>query len=112
MSETLSKIVAQNIVAHRKKLNLSQKELAVKLGITNESMGRIERGVMAPKFSRLQDIADALQCSVSCLFKNSSPKLQERVEVLTELLEDLSTEKQEAVLSVMYTTINALQDKK
>ena len=109
MSDLLLKTIAENIIAQRKKRGLSQKELAAKLAITNESMGRIERGVMAPKFSRLQDIADTLQCSVAYLMQDGSPNVKDRAQMLAELLNGLPTEKQEAVMDVMYTTVNALK---
>lgn len=48
MSETsLSILFAQNIAQQRKRLGLSQKELAIRLDITQEAMVRIERSKTA-----------------------------------------------------------------
>ena len=52
----LSVIFGNNIHRKRKQLGLTQDELAEKLGIGQQSLSRMERGTMAPKFERLQDI--------------------------------------------------------
>lgn len=38
-------------------IEFSQKYFSVKLRISQESMARIEKGIIAPKVSRLEDIA-------------------------------------------------------
>lgn len=65
----LAKLVGGNIAARRKQKNWTQAELGEKLGIGTDSLCRIERGVMAPRFQRLDDIAHFLDCSVADLFK-------------------------------------------
>ncbi len=107
--DLLLKTMAQNIAMRRKMLNLSQKELAAKLGITKESMSCIERGVRAPHLLRLQEIADHLQCTVLFLLGNDSPTVENRARVLAELLERLSPKNQEAVMAVVYATVEALR---
>ncbi len=109
MSELIVEIVGKNIAEQRKKIKLSQKELAAKLNITHDAMSRMERGKMAPKMSRLHEVANALQCSVSSLFQISSPSIQEKALAIAETLESLSPEQQEAVLNVMYSTVSALK---
>ncbi len=106
---TLAETIGKSIVHYRKQLDLSQKELAAKLCITHDSMSRIERGIVSPKMERLQDIANALQCSVSSLFQVASPSIQERALAIAETLESLSPKEQEAVLNVMYSTVKALK---
>ena len=65
----LAKLVGSNIAARRKQKNWTQAQLGEKLGIGTDSLCRIERGVMAPRFQRLNDIAHFLDCSVADLFK-------------------------------------------
>ncbi len=71
----LSLLVGQNISKRRKELNLTQVELAKILQIKQESLSRMEKGRIAPKFSRLEDIAHALDINITDLFtnKNNSP---------------------------------------
>ena len=58
------------IVAERRKsLGISQETLAERIGVSQESLSRMERGFIAPRFERLQLFADALGCSIADLFK-------------------------------------------
>ncbi len=111
IAKPLSKIIGENISKRRKKLNLSQKELAVKLGLTYESMSRIENGKAAPKIARMEEIATYLECSVSALFRdeaNIDIKTREKADILVELLASLPEEKQDAVMEIVYTSVKAM----
>ena len=59
-------IVGENISDRRRRLGLSQKKLAERVEISQDAMARMEKGRIAPKMGRLQDIADTLQCSPTC----------------------------------------------
>lgn len=111
-AQLLSQILGENIVAQRKRLGLSQKELAFKLKISYESLGKIERGVMSPKISRFEDFAKYLQCSVAFLFEyKTSDVIQNNAKVVAELLNSLPPNGQEAFMAIMYATANALMKK-
>ncbi|MBQ2761867.1 MAG: helix-turn-helix transcriptional regulator [Mailhella sp.] len=66
---SLARRVGANIAAYRKLKGWTQAQLGEILGIGTDSLCRIERGTMAPRFQRLEDIAKALGCSVSDLFR-------------------------------------------
>ena len=66
---SLARRVGANIAAYRKLKGWTQAQLSEILGIGTDSLCRIERGTMAPRFQRLEDIADALGCTVSDLFR-------------------------------------------
>lgn len=68
-NNNLAKLVGGNIAVRRKQKNWTQAQLGEKLGIGTDSLCRIERGVMAPRFQRLEEIARLLDCSVADLFK-------------------------------------------
>ena len=58
------------VVAERRKLlGISQEALAERVGISQESLSRMEKGNIAPRFERLQLFADALGCSIADLFR-------------------------------------------
>lgn len=61
----------------RKEQNLTQKELANKLGITDRAVSRWERGVGCPDISLLSDLSKILNISISELLNG------ERIESLT-----------------------------
>ena len=53
----------------RQARGLAQWQLAEMLGVKQESVAQWETGKTSPKFSRLADIANALNCTVDDLVK-------------------------------------------
>lgn len=76
-SKSLARRVGANIAAHRKLKGWTQAQLGEILGIGTDSLCRIERGTMAPRFQRLEDIAEALGCSVADLFRTPEEILEQ-----------------------------------
>lgn len=66
--QPLAIIVGANICAFRQKLGMSQAELARRLGVSADQLSRIERGTVAPRFNRLEKIAEFLECAPAALF--------------------------------------------
>ena len=96
--------LGRNIVMHREKLGLSQKLLAVKLGITQESLARMEKGVIAPRVARLEDIARELKCTMASLFREGEDvpdRDGERTAMLMEALHTLPGDIQEDVVRLI-----------
>lgn len=60
MNDKLSAVVGNNIKKYRKKLGISQEELAVKAGLHRTYIGGIERGERNITLDSLQVIAVAL----------------------------------------------------
>lgn len=93
---SLAKLVGSNIAARRKMKNWTQAQLGEKLGIGTDSLCRIERGIMAPRFQRLDDIAQALDCSVTDLFKTPEELIQsqssENAPISQEIPMDIPTQ--------------------
>ena len=101
----LSRIIGTAITKKRKEKGLTQAEAAKKLGIEQHSLSRMENGAMAPKFSRLQDIADLLDCSVSELFRDISESTQSKADAIADLLEDLTPELQNVVFKLVENSV-------
>lgn len=57
-------IVGQEIKAARKNANMTQRELAQKMGLSFQSIAQWENGLRNPKIETLKKIADALECPV------------------------------------------------
>ncbi|MDL2313814.1 helix-turn-helix domain-containing protein [Desulfovibrio sp. OttesenSCG-928-C14] len=100
-----------NIAERRRKLGLSQRELATKLGITYDSMARMERGKVTPKISRLPEIAEALQCSVSYLFHTNDDTTGEMTATIVDILKTLPQEGQEAMVELVATAARVMRIK-
>ena len=56
----LAQRVGAAIAARRKQRGYTQSQLAERLSISQEALSRMEKGIISPKFSRLEDLADAL----------------------------------------------------
>lgn len=94
----LSVIFGNNIQRKRKQLGLTQDELAEKLGIGQQSLSRIERGTMAPKFERLQDIACVLHCPVSEFFIHDTHDDTDIESIITDILSGLNPKEKKLIL--------------
>lgn len=98
---TLAEIVGENIAERRRRLGMSQKELAEKLDITQDALTRMEKGRIAPKMGRLQDIADNLQCPVAYLFRTHDDATEERAATVADILKALPADGQEALVELV-----------
>lgn len=85
----LSKSLGTLIAARRKSIGLTQAELAETVGIEQESMSRIETGMITPSLSRLLSLADALDCSIEALLRPASNRKQDQSLVMEGLLDNL-----------------------
>ncbi len=112
----LAVLVGRNIAMHRNKVRLTQKELAKRLNITENAIIRMEKGIIAPKLSRLQQIADGLDCSVSDLFLVSSQQMdsstKEKIDAIASLMQDLSPAMQQIILELVEKTTAVLKQSK
>ncbi len=103
-------LLGSRIMEKRKEKNLTQTEFADYLNIEQHSLSRIEKGQMAPKLSRLQEIANGLDCTIADLFRTASqlPNTSTVVKAqeLVELLSELTQEQQQIVLELVEKTVD------
>ena len=67
----LQQTFGTNVRNHRKSQGLTQEALAEAVGVSIETIGKIERGVSAPTFATAQLIAKALKLEATVLFGNA-----------------------------------------
>ncbi len=65
MGEKMTTLIKE----YRKKIKMSQAELAEKVGVRRETIGRLEKGKYNPSLKLAMDIAVALKAKVDDLFK-------------------------------------------
>ena len=100
--------VGQNIAEIRKLRDITQQELAEKVGVSQSYVARWETGRSQPRPKALEKIADALSVSVEELLVGGKPQLEsalnlkdeELVELLREL-QHLSDDELQALKTVM-----------
>ena len=83
--------------------------LAERLNIAPASLSRIENGLAAPRFSRLEEIAEILDCPVSVLFRMNDETLKNTSDTIAELVGSLPPEKQKIVLDMVSHLVFALK---
>ena len=96
--ETLAMIVGRNISTRRRVLGLTQERLAEMVGVGQQSLSRMEKGRISPKFDRLQIFANALGCTVADLFAEDG-RLGEVS--LNEIIRPLSADSQRAIIKIV-----------
>ena len=65
---------AQIIALHRKRLDLTQEGLALKLGVTNQAVSKWESGQSCPDIALLPSLADLFGITIDELFGREAPK--------------------------------------
>jgi len=98
------------ISERRKQKGLTQAQLAGLLGIGQVSLSQMENGIIAPKLSRLQDIADALSCTVADLFRPAPADASQKAAVMADMIQALPERFQDMFLSMIESAVNSLRD--
>lgn len=65
-------IIGQNIIKYRKKRELSQEDLAEKVGVSRQAVSKWERGESVPSTENLVVVAEALDITIEELTTNKS----------------------------------------
>jgi len=66
--DNINLVLAENIQKFRKEKNMTQKELAEKLGVTYQAVSKWENASSAPDISLLPMLADVFGCPIDTLF--------------------------------------------
>ncbi|WP_275788228.1 helix-turn-helix domain-containing protein [Pararhizobium gei] len=87
----LQHLFGANVRHHRKAKGWTLERLADEVGVTQETIGKIERGKAAPLFDTAEKIAAALDVPATALFgANALPGTGERARLLAEIHRTLS----------------------
>ena len=100
-TKALAKVLGDNIANRRRKLGLTQMVLAERLGIGQDSLSRMEKGIISPKIARLRDFAAILECSVVSLFQEQNDDMGAYLADVAELLLPLEQQQRDAVIRAM-----------
>ncbi|MBQ4629899.1 MAG: helix-turn-helix transcriptional regulator [Clostridia bacterium] len=84
----IGKFIAEN----RKKANLTQMQLAEKLGITDKAISKWERGVAMPDTSIMLELCDILCISVNELLSGEKISMENNNQINEQLMLDMAKE--------------------
>ncbi|KCZ55856.1 helix-turn-helix domain-containing protein [Hyphomonas chukchiensis] len=81
----LQRLFGANVRHHRKSVGWTLEQLAGEVGVSRETIGKIERGISAPLFDTVEKIAEALDVAPQTLFGAKSFPPGERGRLLAEI---------------------------
>ena len=96
MKEDAKAALARSIgqaIAHRRSLaELTQEEVAEKLGLGNEAVSRLERGKATLSVVRLMELAELFGCEAADLLTETSVRVDDQARQLQQLLTRLNSD--------------------
>lgn len=103
--------IGEKIRAIRKSKGITQKNLAVAMGVSASMIGQYEVGIRSPKIETLKKIAQALGVDVNALLDLSSPNAEERmtgenIYDIQGLLSDSSESEYEEMLKMFFNLLS------
>ena len=102
--------LGNTITGRRKQKGLTQAQLAGLLCISQVSLSQMENGLIAPKLTRLQDIADALSCTVADLFRPSPSGTAQKAAVIADAIQALPERYQDMFCAMIESATNSLRN--
>lgn len=97
----LARTIGKTIARYRQARKLTQDELAERLGIGNEAVSRIERGLVMPSIARLMELAGIFQCETADLLMQASFCPSDQARYLEQRLAQLTHADQKLVLEMV-----------
>ncbi|HBO9053365.1 TPA: helix-turn-helix transcriptional regulator [Pseudomonas aeruginosa] len=106
--KTLAGLVGRAIARQRVRCELTQEQVAERLGIGNEAVSRIERGIVIPNIERLVALAEIFGCETADLLTEASARPEDQARHLRSLLATLDSDDRQLVMSVVESLVERL----
>ena len=97
----LAEAVGRAIARNRISANLTQEQVAEQLGIGNEAVSRIERGLVMPNVARLMELADVFDCDIAELLTEVSSRPSDQAKHLARLFSEVSSKDREMIVEIV-----------
>jgi transcriptional regulator with XRE-family HTH domain len=97
----LAKSIGSAIAHKRTQAGMTQEAVAAKLGIGNEAVSRLERGIAMPSIQRLYELAELFQCEAVDLLTAGSLHVDDQLRHLKKLLAPLEASDRQLVLAIV-----------
>lgn len=99
--KALAEAVGRAIAKQRTRREMTQEDVAERLGVGNEAVSRIERGVVMPNIVRLFELATIFDCTAMELLSETSLRPDDQATRLSGLLNALSESDRQWVVEVI-----------
>lgn len=99
--KSLAEAVGRTIARQRMRCEMTQEEVAERLGVGNEAVSRIERGLVIPNVARLFEFAAIFNCQVADLLHEASSRPDEQASRISQLLSVLDQPDRQLVVEMV-----------
>ncbi|WP_434661480.1 helix-turn-helix transcriptional regulator [Paraburkholderia sp. A3BS-1L] len=99
--DRLAELVGRAIAKHRVESDLTQEQVAEQLGIGNEAVSRMERGLVMPTVARLVELAEIFECDAADLLTGASTRSSDQGKYVGQLLSKLSGNDRTMVVEIV-----------
>lgn len=103
--------VGTAIAEQRRARGLTQAKLAEMIDLEQEAISRWERGTRMPTLHRLQQLSDALDCSVDQLLQRGSKRPDDQLAMIADALHGLDSDERELVVNFVQQFADMLKAK-
>ena len=93
--------IGRMIAKHRTERNLTQEEVAERMGIGSEAISRLERGVVELSVVKLMQLADIFDCRMDELLTESSNRPHDQGQMIAGLLRGLTESDRAFILATV-----------
>jgi transcriptional regulator with XRE-family HTH domain len=97
----LAVVVGRAVARQRTRAAMTQEEVAERLGVGNEAVSRIERGVVIPNITRLVELAAIFNCEAAELLTESSQRPDDQAARISRLLTSLNQTDRQLVMELV-----------
>lgn len=99
--EQLAVVIGRAIAKHRVASGFTQEQVAEALGIGNEAVSRMERGLVMPTVARLVELADLFECNAADLLTEVSSRTSDQAKYVAQLLAKLGGNDRAMVVEIV-----------
>lgn len=99
--DQLAGVIGRAIAKHRTASDLTQEQVAEMLGVGNEAVSRMERGVVMPTVARLVELAEIFGCDAADLLTEASTRTSDQGKYMGQLLAKLSGNDRTMVMEIV-----------
>ena len=91
------------VAERRKELHMTQKDLAYKIHVTDKAVSKWERGLGLPDINSIEDLANALDVSITELMRSELNAREEAEQVVSDVIEVAREDINERQRLIIYT---------
>jgi transcriptional regulator with XRE-family HTH domain len=99
--DQLAGMIGRAIAKHRVASGFTQEQVAEALGIGNEAVSRMERGIVMPTVARLVELAEIFGCDAADLLTEASSRASDQAKHIGQLLAKLSANDRAMVIEIL-----------